>query len=180
MKHILNNLSEEEKNSIREQHTGGMKVMTENFNKLLNPKLGDSKPLTEQTTSVKPPTRTSGSTGPVSFDNKTVNLYSDVYNKKFYNKVTIKNLNKLPGGAVRINLTIKQFLSFSCLRKGKLQYVDPSLSPATPEGATEYFLYNNSLTTQLEKTFCSVSSGGTTVPKADFAANLSNTGADFA
>ena len=51
MKHILNNLSEEEKNSIREQHTGGMKVMTENFSKLLNSKLGDSKPLTEQTSS---------------------------------------------------------------------------------------------------------------------------------
>jgi len=49
MKHLLNNMSEEEKNSIREQHTGGMKVMTENFSKLLNSKLGDSKPLTEQT-----------------------------------------------------------------------------------------------------------------------------------
>ena len=48
MKHILNNLSEEEKNSIREQHTGGMSVMTENFNKLLKSKLGDSKPLVEQ------------------------------------------------------------------------------------------------------------------------------------
>lgn len=48
MKHILNNLSEEEKNSIREQHTGGMKVMTENFSKLLNSKLGDAKPLVEQ------------------------------------------------------------------------------------------------------------------------------------
>ena len=48
MKHILNNLSEEEKNSIREQHTGGMKVMTENFSKLLNSKLGDAKPIVEQ------------------------------------------------------------------------------------------------------------------------------------
>jgi hypothetical protein len=48
MKHILNNLSNEEKNSIREQHIGGMKVVTENFNKLLGSKLGDSKPLTEQ------------------------------------------------------------------------------------------------------------------------------------
>ena len=54
MKHILNNLSEEEKNSIREQHTGGMKVMTENFNKLLNSKLGDSKPLTEQSMAPQP------------------------------------------------------------------------------------------------------------------------------
>ena len=49
MKHILNDLTETEKNSIREQHTGGMKVMTENFSKLLNSKLGDVKPLvTEQ------------------------------------------------------------------------------------------------------------------------------------
>ena len=45
MKHILNNLTEQEKNAIREQHTGGMKVMTENFSRLLNSKLGDSKPL---------------------------------------------------------------------------------------------------------------------------------------
>jgi hypothetical protein len=48
MKHILNNLSEQEKNSIREQHTGGMKVMTENFSKLINSKLGDSKPLVKE------------------------------------------------------------------------------------------------------------------------------------
>jgi hypothetical protein len=48
MKHILNNLSVEEKNSILEQHTGGMKVITENFSKLLNSKLGDSKPLVEE------------------------------------------------------------------------------------------------------------------------------------
>ena len=45
MKHILNDLSEQEKNSIREQHTGGMKVMTEGFSKLINSKLGNSKPL---------------------------------------------------------------------------------------------------------------------------------------
>jgi hypothetical protein len=48
MKHILNNLTEQEKNAIREQHTGGMKVMTENFSKLLNSKLGDVKPINEQ------------------------------------------------------------------------------------------------------------------------------------
>jgi ribonuclease HIII len=48
MKHILNDMSEQEKNSIREQHTGGMKVMTENFSKLINSKLGDSKPLVNE------------------------------------------------------------------------------------------------------------------------------------
>ena len=48
MKHLLNNMSEEEKNNIREQHAGGMKVMTENFNKLLKSKLGDAKPLVNE------------------------------------------------------------------------------------------------------------------------------------
>jgi hypothetical protein len=50
MKHILNNLSDEEKNSIREQHTGGMNVVTENFNRLLGSKLGDVKPLVSEQT----------------------------------------------------------------------------------------------------------------------------------
>ena len=48
MKHILNDLSEQEKNSIREQHTGGMKVMTESFSKLINSKLGDVKPMVNE------------------------------------------------------------------------------------------------------------------------------------
>jgi len=48
MKHLLNDLSELEKNSIREQHTGGMKVMTENFSRLLNSKSGDVKTLVEE------------------------------------------------------------------------------------------------------------------------------------
>lgn len=48
MKHILNNLSEEEKNDIREQHTGGIKVMNENFSKLVNTKLGDVKPMVNE------------------------------------------------------------------------------------------------------------------------------------
>jgi len=48
MKHILNDLTEQEKNAIREQHTGGMKVMTEKFSKLTNSKLGDVKTINEQ------------------------------------------------------------------------------------------------------------------------------------
>jgi hypothetical protein len=41
-------MSEEEKNSIREQHTGGINIITENFSKLLNSKLGDAKPLVNE------------------------------------------------------------------------------------------------------------------------------------
>ena len=45
MKHLLNNLSEEEKNSIREQHEGGMKINTDRFKKLMESKSGNVKPL---------------------------------------------------------------------------------------------------------------------------------------
>jgi hypothetical protein len=48
MKHLLNNMTEEEKNAIREQHAGGMKVMIENFSKLVSSRLGDSKPLVSE------------------------------------------------------------------------------------------------------------------------------------
>ena len=57
MKHILNNLSAEEKNSIREQHTGGMNVMIENFSKLMSSKLGDSKPLVSEQEVQQPTTQ---------------------------------------------------------------------------------------------------------------------------
>ena len=51
MKHIFNNLSEEEKNNILEQHTGGKKFIVENFNKLVENKLGDVKPLVNEQSS---------------------------------------------------------------------------------------------------------------------------------
>jgi hypothetical protein len=45
MKHLLNDLSSEEKNSILEQHNGEIKIDTSKFRTLLESKLGDSKPL---------------------------------------------------------------------------------------------------------------------------------------
>lgn len=45
MKHLLNNLSNEEKNRIREQYKGGMSVNTLRFKKLLESHLGNVKPL---------------------------------------------------------------------------------------------------------------------------------------
>lgn len=38
-------MSEEEKNSIREQHSGGMKLQNEKFKLMVEKKLGDVKPL---------------------------------------------------------------------------------------------------------------------------------------
>jgi hypothetical protein len=44
MKHLLNNLSEEEKNRIREQHEGGMNLSIDNFKTLVETKSGFAKP----------------------------------------------------------------------------------------------------------------------------------------
>ena len=41
MKHLLNDMSQEEMNSIREQHTGGKKITLENFSNMVNKKLGE-------------------------------------------------------------------------------------------------------------------------------------------
>ena len=48
MKHILNNLTKEEKDNILKQHSGGMKVMSENFNRLMGAKHGNVKPLVNE------------------------------------------------------------------------------------------------------------------------------------
>jgi hypothetical protein len=45
MKHILNNISRQEKNSILEQYSGGKRLQIENFSKLVNSKFGDVKTL---------------------------------------------------------------------------------------------------------------------------------------
>lgn len=45
MKHLLNDMSSEEKNSILEQHSGGFQIDTTKFKTLLETKLGDAKPL---------------------------------------------------------------------------------------------------------------------------------------
>lgn len=47
MKHLLNNLTEKEKTSIIEQHTGGMKLNNEDFDKLIGKKLGEVPPMGE-------------------------------------------------------------------------------------------------------------------------------------
>jgi hypothetical protein len=61
MKHLLNDLSEEERNNIREQHAGGMKVSNARFNTLLETKSGDVKPLiSERESPERRPQRGSG------------------------------------------------------------------------------------------------------------------------
>jgi hypothetical protein len=53
MKHLLNSMSEQEKNAIREQHTGGMKLSNEKFRNLVEGKLGDVKTLVKESNTSK-------------------------------------------------------------------------------------------------------------------------------
>lgn len=50
MKHLLNDISKEEKKSILEQHKGGMKIFNENFHKMVNKKLGHVELFEQQST----------------------------------------------------------------------------------------------------------------------------------
>lgn len=61
MKHILNNISKEEKQRILEQHSGGKTIDTSKFRQLLESKLGNVKPLVmEQVTGTTQAFPTSG------------------------------------------------------------------------------------------------------------------------
>jgi hypothetical protein len=53
MKHLLNDLSNEEKNRIREQYEGGMTIDPTRFKNLMESKLGNVKPLTNEQTNPK-------------------------------------------------------------------------------------------------------------------------------
>jgi hypothetical protein len=53
MKHILNDISQEEKNRILEQHTGGKTIDTSKFKMLLESSLGDVKTLVSEDTNIE-------------------------------------------------------------------------------------------------------------------------------
>lgn len=189
MKHLLNNLSEEEKNSIREQHTGKMKIVTENFKKLLNSKLGDSKPLVSEqpiiaidnpqsnqstkpikkSSSTSTPTQSKGSPTPTqskstpsttsSYVGKTVNLYYDVENKELWSSSLKITSFDIIGGAptIKFDKTPNLTYTFSCVTN------------SFNSSDRKTVLYNKPFSDELNKKYCTKSSGGQTVPKADFA-----------
>jgi hypothetical protein len=95
MKHILNNLSEEEKNSIRAKHTGSLEVNTSKFSKLVESTLGDSKPFKKEV--IKEGLGTT-----ITLDGIKNDMMSSKVNKQtifFHNgKIYFKNDPTAPGG----------------------------------------------------------------------------------
>ena len=131
-----------------------------------------SRPTTQGTTS-KPTTNSSVSG--VTLNGKTVNLYSDIENKKFYTQVKIGKVQKTNDGKIVLYLTNKGDMSITCTnpKKNEFRYLEP---------VSRKFLtvYNTPLATQLRKLLCTVNASGTTVPKADFASNTQKPTSDFA
>ena len=170
MKHLLNNMSEEEKNAIREQHTGGIKLNTEKFSKLLESKLGDARPLTEQLVPPTSSTKNQKQTGlgDVTGDlkGKTVNFYIDKENKQYLFTLKIVNINKeeefitikFDASAVKSASSPFVYYEFDCVRKD-----------FRPQGRENIIYYSNNFAKELAKRVCDVSSGGAPVPAADFA-----------
>ena len=123
------------------------------------------------TPAVKPPA-VKPTPAPISFTNKTVNLYNDYQNTDFDKKVTIRKVSKMDSGRVHLYLDNDTKLLYNCLFKNYLKFQDKDSNETT--------VFNTRLIIQLAKTFCATSSGGASVPNADFATNSSNTGEDFA
>ena len=106
---------------------------------------------------------------------KTVNLYSDPQNGKFFTQVKIKNVQKTNDGKVVLYLTNNGDLSITCSNPNKNQF--NYLEPVSRKFVS---VYNTPLSTQLRKLLCTVNASGTTVPKADFASNTQKPTSDFA
>ena len=84
--------------------------------------------------------------------------------------MSVKSIRKNTDGSVGIASTNNASIYFTCYKHKKLSYsTDISSSPKFMD------VYNEPLLAQLKKDYCMVGSGGVIVPKADFAANSSNT-----
>jgi hypothetical protein len=136
--------------------------------------------LDEQSTNVTRPTTqgptNNSSAGSVpSLNGKTVNLYSDTQNGKFYSQVKINKVQKTNDGKIVLYLTNKGDMSITCTnpKKNEFRYLEPVSRKFV-------LVYNTPLATQLRKLMCTVNASGTPVPKADFASNTQKPTSDFA
>jgi hypothetical protein len=97
--------------------------------------------------------------------------------QKFASTGTIGKISKQPNGQQVLLLTNNARIVFDCTKKGALLYYGPSNTGTAQKPLT---VYNRKFIINLGNTYCTVGSGGATVPKADFASTTPKTNADFA
>ena len=153
-------MSEEEKNLIRQQHTGGMKVNTERFNKLIESKSGDVKPLISEQSSLPNWLKSGRLVG------ETVNFYSDPENKKLIHiEKKIKNVKK-NGNMVLIDIDMYNKPTTLTWKCSSNEFKKSTIDSMDNKETT--IMYNTNLNNVLQKTYCAKSAGGVNVPQATF------------
>jgi hypothetical protein len=121
---------------------------------------------------------TPSSTRTNNFYGKTVNLYSDIENKRFLRQAKIisdPSTKYGQFGQFKFKTNLGDILYFYCDRPDKL-FIDKTPNNEVHELQT----YNKNFTTTLKRDLCTKSSGGSNVPKADFASNNQKPNSDFA
>jgi LAS superfamily LD-carboxypeptidase LdcB len=125
MKHLLNNIPQEEKNRILEQHRGGMSIDTTRFKVILESTMGNVKPLISEDETKQEGEETKSD----------VNLINDL--EKIYNKKETFEKQQKPRPVekgVELLQTALQFLKFSLPKWG----VDGKFGPETEKAVTDF------------------------------------------
>ena len=192
MKHLLNDMTEKEKNAIREQHTDRIKIDTSRFKSLMESKLGDVKTLVEQ------PTSNNGMSSIIPLfgadrADKTINFYLDQGNTKFMGQGKVNQLaTRLNKDDIRITVDFnnenapaiedKWFqgtvgLIFKCFNQDNGFIIERG-AENFGQGKDLKNIYNKNFSDFLKKQFCAKSSSGVSVPKADFASSQKPLGSE--
>ena len=157
MNNLFNNISQDEKNRILEMHSVKKNVISEQGIPTVQKK---SRP------------------APTPIDGKTVNLYRDKGETQLLGTFKIKNPLK-QGNLVKIIIDNEgrvggpsRYLEFQCGTSEPIVFLKGKNPPNFKERELKPLgLFNLKFLTALEKLYCTVSRGGKSVPKADFAMN---------
>lgn len=174
MKHLFNDLDQNEKNRILEMH----KTATKNNYLVSEQQKRDGENMFYGPNQKEEKEKTFNQLRR-EYLNKTVNFYSDEANKDLIkSNETIKDIEKKSEGEIEINLKgFKSMFSdimYYCQKPKELK-LDKAMTKKGDE-----ILYNKNLTDKLYKDFCTKSSGQSDVPKADFASTNRPSGQNFA
>ena len=183
MKNLFNDISQDEKNRILEMHSAKKNVISEQGIQQIPDFGAETQPSPTPKPSPKPT--------PISLVGKTVNLYRDKDETKIFNNIKIKDVKQ--GGSFGNNtkFTINYengagaSLMFKCGESdgtptNALEYLNREgvAIPVVQMGggdSSENYLYNSKFVSSLKQQYCTTSSGGSSVPKADFAMNNQST-----
>lgn len=131
MKHILNDLSEEEKNAIREQHTGGMKINNQKFSELISKVLGDVKPYLSEQKSITPAQRK---------EERDKRILNDFASVKFGQVTAGPNKGKMWCKDIDPKLTEDERSGVENMLKDRIIYTTPRITKYA-EGWNDTFMY---------------------------------------